>query len=113
MKKKKFRRLTSDFEVKEKIILRDFLAMERTTLANERTFFSYIRTGLYLTIAGVGIMELENLETLKWLAFVLFVISAFLISFGFIRYNIVQKKLNRFYDRVEVEKINETDKSME
>ncbi|MCX2744031.1 DUF202 domain-containing protein [Mangrovivirga sp. M17] len=110
MKKKKFRRLNSDFEVKEKIILRDFLAMERTTLANERTFFSYIRTGLYLTIAGIGIMELDNLESLQWLAYILYAISAFLISFGFIRYNIVQKKLSRFYDRVETDKINEKDK---
>ncbi|MFZ2282343.1 MAG: DUF202 domain-containing protein, partial [Lutibacter sp.] len=40
------------FENREKIILRDFLALERTRLANERTLFSYIRTSLYLFLGG-------------------------------------------------------------
>ncbi|NMM48135.1 DUF202 domain-containing protein [Marinigracilibium pacificum] len=111
--KKRFRRLTSNFEVREKIILRDFLALERTTLANERTFFAYIRTGLYLTIAGIGILKIENLETLKWMAYLLFGISAVLITFGFLRYAVLQKKLSRFYDRAEFEKLNEMDKSEE
>ncbi|MDH5381747.1 MAG: DUF202 domain-containing protein, partial [Cyclobacteriaceae bacterium] len=43
-----------DYEVKEEIILRDFLALERTTLANERTLFAYIRTSLYLILAGIA-----------------------------------------------------------
>ena len=41
----------------EELILRDYLAIERTKLANVRTLFSYIRTSLYLLTAGIGIFR--------------------------------------------------------
>lgn len=43
-----------DFKHKEQIKLNDYLALERTRLANERTLFSYIRTALYLTLGGIA-----------------------------------------------------------
>ena len=67
------------FENKEKIILRDFLAMERTSLANERTLFSYIRASLYLAIGGVAILEYEGFATFNWLSYVVFGLSLVLI----------------------------------
>ncbi|NEV93724.1 DUF202 domain-containing protein [Psychroflexus sp. YR1-1] len=110
---KRFRRFRSDFRNNEKIILRDFLAMERTTLANERTFFSYIRTSFYLIIAGIAFVKLEDFEPLSWVGYALFFISAFLLTFGIIRYQLLQKKLNRFYDDSEIEERFKTDKSKE
>lgn len=86
-----------DYEVKEEIILRDFLALERTTLANERTLFAYIRTSLYLILAGIAFIELEKFETFKWLGYTLFSISSFLILFGIVRYFKLRKKLFKFY----------------
>ena len=41
-------RFGRDFKPDEKVILRDYLAIERTRLANERTLLSYIRSSLYL-----------------------------------------------------------------
>jgi putative membrane protein len=41
----------SDTE-KEKLILRDNLAIDRTVLANERTILAYVRTALALLIVG-------------------------------------------------------------
>jgi len=38
---------------RESLILRDVLAVDRTVMANTRTFLSYIRTSLTLFIAGV------------------------------------------------------------
>lgn len=104
MRKIKFRRISSNFENKEDIILRDFLALERTTLANERTLFSYIRTSLYLTLGGIAILKLKNFEPLNWVAYVLFGISLFLIVFGIIRYQILQRKLSKFYDSIKYSK---------
>jgi len=34
------------------LVLREYLAIERTKLANERTLLTYIRTGLYFLVAG-------------------------------------------------------------
>ncbi|MEQ8477465.1 DUF202 domain-containing protein [Fulvivirga sp.] len=86
------------FENKEKIILRDFLALERTTLANERTLFAYIRTSLYITLAGFAFMELEQLANLSWISFVLFGIAVSLIATGLIRYAILRNKLMNLYE---------------
>ena len=102
MKKQRFNRLKADFQVQEDIILRDFLAIERTTLANERTLFSYIRTGLYLIVAAIAILKLENLEEISWLGYALIAISCVLIVFGLIRYRVLQRKLHRFYDSVQL-----------
>lgn len=53
-----------EFVNNEKIILRDYLALERTKLANERTLFSYIRTSLYLLTVGIGIFEIKSISHL-------------------------------------------------
>ncbi|WP_417603361.1 DUF202 domain-containing protein [Owenweeksia hongkongensis] len=99
MKRKlRFPRIVKPFEAKEKIILRDYLALERTTLANERTLFSYIRTSLYLVIGGIGLLKLEDFSSLRWLGNVSLVISALLIIYGLIRYFVLKRKLLKFYE---------------
>jgi len=40
------------------MILRDYLALERTCLANERTLLAYTRTALMLFISGVTLIKL-------------------------------------------------------
>jgi putative membrane protein len=42
---------------KHPLILRDDLAVHRTTLANERTLLSYMRTALTLFVAGVTFIK--------------------------------------------------------
>ena len=97
---KKIKRFNTQFKMKKTFILRDFLALERTTLANERTLFSYIRSGLYLSLAGIAILQLEDFESIKGLAFLLFFISLSLFLFGTFRYHKLQKKLNTFYSGI-------------
>lgn len=46
----------SDFQ-QDEMILRDFLAADRTMLANERTFLSYTRTALAFVIAGASLIH--------------------------------------------------------
>ncbi len=94
---KRMPRIVKPFEHKEKLILRDYLAMQRTTLANERTLFSYIRTSLYLVIGGIGLLKLEDFESLRWLGFVALAISALMIIYGVVRYLVLKRKLSKFY----------------
>ena len=42
---------------RDSLILRDILAIDRTVMANTRTFLSYIRTSLTLFIAGVTFIQ--------------------------------------------------------
>ena len=46
VKKMKLLRFGRDFNPDQKVILRDYLAIERTRLANERTLLSYVRSSL-------------------------------------------------------------------
>lgn len=100
------------FENKEKIILRDFLAMERTSLANERTLFSYIRASLYMGIGGVAIVEYEGFASFSWLAYTVFGLSGLLIFIGIFRYRRLKKKLSTYYSSMNIDpgqKSNKTD----
>lgn len=46
------------------LVLREYLAIERTKLANETTLLAYIRTGLYFLVAGSTLGQL--IQTPFW-----------------------------------------------
>lgn len=68
------------------LVLREYLAIERTKLANERTLLTYIRTGLYFLIAGSTIGHL--IETIFWnmMGLPLIIAGVVIMAFGFIRF---------------------------
>lgn len=101
IRKFRFPRLVANFRNREKIILRDFLALERTSLANERTLFSYIRVSLYLVLAGIAFLKLEQFSSLFWAAYLAFGLSVVLMFFGLIRYRVLRKRLRQFYDSID------------
>lgn len=78
------------------LILRDYLALERTKLANERTLFSYIRTSLYLLTAGIGIAEIKSMSHLDWLAWICMFSGVILFFFGLIRFCRMNKYLKKY-----------------
>lgn len=80
---------------KDQMILRDYLALERTRLANERTLFSYIRTSLYLLTAGIGVLQIDSISSLDWLAWIC-ITSGFVLFFtGIFRFWKMRKELDR------------------
>jgi len=87
------------FENKEEIILRDYLAIERTRLANERTLLSYIRTSLYLLLAAIAFFQLEDLDKIKWLAWPTLAFSILSFAAGILKYYQLKKRLIRSITR--------------
>ena len=87
---------TNKFENDKELILRDYLALERTRLANERTLFSYIRTSLYLLTAGIGIFQIESISRLDGLAWVCVVAGRLLFILGFIRFWLMNNHLKSY-----------------
>lgn len=84
------------YQNSEEIILRDYLALERTKLANERTLFAYIRTSLYLILAGVTMIQLREIGSLQWIGIVSLVLSFIILIFGIFRYIMLNRKLKAF-----------------
>lgn len=97
MKKLKLLKFGRDFKPDEKIILRDYLAIERTRLANERTLLSYVRSSLYLLLGSIGFFQLKDFPNFKYLALVSLIFCVIFFIIGVFRFRLLKKSLKRLY----------------
>ncbi|MEZ4793309.1 MAG: DUF202 domain-containing protein [Gelidibacter sp.] len=97
IKKMKLLRFGRDFKPDQEVILRDYLAIERTRLANERTLLSYIKSSLYLLLGGITFLQLKNFPDLKYLGISALVFSAIFFIIGIYRFTLLKKSLKRLY----------------
>ncbi|WP_291783068.1 DUF202 domain-containing protein [Cecembia sp.] len=79
------------------LIVRDYLARQRTYLANDRTLLSYIRTSLYFLVSGTALMEVNALEHVRDLGYLAFALSLGMLLLGFYNYFKVKRKLRKHY----------------
>ncbi|MCH8553903.1 MAG: DUF202 domain-containing protein [Schleiferiaceae bacterium] len=85
------------FETDEKIILRDYLALERTRLANERTLLSYLRASVYMILGGITFLQLEDFQDSRWIGLLTLVVSVITALFGLFRYFQIKTRLKNYY----------------
>ena len=100
-----------EFLVKQ-LILRDYLSIERTILANESTFLAYIRTSLTISVVGVTLFQLsQSNEAFQYIGIVLALSGVYIFLAGSVRTVIMRKKINKFLEkRQEVETITDAGK---
>ncbi|MBB4118700.1 putative membrane protein [Mesonia hippocampi] len=79
--------------IKDETNLREYLALERTKLANERTLLSYTKASLYLLVGGIAILQLKEYPNLQGIGYMALVFSVLFIVIGIARYVILEKKL--------------------
>jgi putative membrane protein len=77
------------------LIVRDFLARQRTTLANDRTLLSYIRTALYFLVSGTALFQVKELDHVRDLGYLAFGLSVIFLLVGIINYFKVKKRLRK------------------
>jgi putative membrane protein len=76
------------------LILRDFLAIDRTELANERTLLAYLRTAIMLFATGVTLLKLfPHLLILQITGYVFLPTSIFLALWGYARFKSTRTKI--------------------
>lgn len=75
------------------LILREYLAVERTKMANQRTLLTYIRTGLYFLIAGTTLGELINTFFWNYMQVPLIIVGIVLMLIGGFVYRKNQHKI--------------------
>ncbi|SKB88727.1 putative membrane protein [Parapedobacter luteus] len=84
------------FELMNKdLILRERLALQRTILANQSTFLSFLRTAMYFAIAGISVDRLLELPGGHVYEYVFFAISAVVLVAGVVNYFVHKKKIAR------------------
>lgn len=81
----------------EEKILRDYLAIDRTRLANERTLLAFLRTSLYLLATALAILELESLQNIRFLAWIMIAGSVASFVIGVVNYLRMRYKINHMY----------------
>ncbi len=101
-------RFGRDFRPEETIILRDYLAIERTRLANERTLLSYIRSSLYLLLGGIAFFQLREFSNFQFLGILSLLFSSIFLVVGIYRFMLLKKSLKKLYDLSEVRKGNKS-----
>ncbi len=65
--------------------LNDRLALQRTRLANERTFLTYVRTSLSMLGFGLVLIQLHPVRT-GWLGYGAVAVAAIVMLIGFLRF---------------------------
>jgi len=82
---------------KDELILRDYLAAERTHLANERTILAYLRTAIILLGTGLTIYKLfEGTLSTILVSAALAALGFVVGTFGMVRFLRTKRKLHQF-----------------
>ncbi|MEE8152108.1 MAG: DUF202 domain-containing protein [candidate division NC10 bacterium] len=79
--------------IKEKLILRDYLAADRTVLANERTFLAYVRTALTLFAAGATSIHFFQSLVIQIAGWILMPLGVITLIIGLTRYKKMQRQI--------------------
>ena len=77
------------------LILREKLAIERTSMSNDTTFLAFLRTALYFSIAGMSVNRLLQLDYGWVIEIVFWTIAAFILTVGIIKYMRQKKALGK------------------
>ncbi|MET0759161.1 MAG: DUF202 domain-containing protein [Flavobacterium sp.] len=72
--------------VNKDLILRERLALQRTLLANQSTFLSFLRTSMYFLIAGLSLRNLLKVENSLLIEIALFITSFVIFVLGTLNY---------------------------
>ncbi len=71
----------------EQMILRDYLAVDRTMMTNETSLMSYIRTSLTLVAAGATLIKVFGPDaTTQALGWAFIIVGAMLVIYGYNRF---------------------------
>ena len=77
------------------LILRERLALQRTILANQSTFLSFLRTSMYFAVAGISVDRLLDLPGGRVYEYILFSISGVVLATGIVNFFVHKRKIAR------------------
>jgi putative membrane protein len=78
--------MNSQKAINKDLILRERLAIQRTILANQSTFLSFLRTSMYFLIAGLSLKNVFKIENSITIEIVLFSFSVIILLIGILNY---------------------------
>lgn len=83
----------------DELILRDYLAADRTVLANERTLLSYARTAMAFAAAGAALIHFFDSAFVEVMGWVLIALAIWTLAVGAQRYLRMRQRLTKLVDK--------------
>jgi putative membrane protein len=80
---------------REEMILRDWLALDRTVLANKRTFLAYARTSIALIVLGIAFVRLIDHRFFEIAGFCLMAVGMVIFVVGTREYTSTANRLRK------------------
>ncbi len=78
--------MATETKINKDLILRERLALQRTTLANQTTFLAFLRTAMYFFVAGLSIRSLMEIEYSLGIEISFFISSFLILVYGVFNY---------------------------
>jgi putative membrane protein len=88
------------------LILREKLAIERTSMSNDTTFLAFLRTALYFSIAGMSVNRLLHLDYGLVIETVFWIIAVYILIVGIIKYRRQKRNLRESVKHIGDYKLN-------
>jgi putative membrane protein len=82
--------------INKDIILREELALERTKMAQYRTFLAFLRTALYFPVAGISMHQALDLTYGIYLQWIGIILGLFILFGGIIFYIVSGKRIKKY-----------------
>ncbi|MBI4130227.1 DUF202 domain-containing protein [Candidatus Roizmanbacteria bacterium] len=92
--------------------VRDDLAINRSVLANERTFLAYLRTSATFLIAGISLLKFFDTWYAQFLGLVLMFGAGFIAVYGIVKYEIMKGLILEEQNAHHAKNITNNDTSM-
>jgi len=82
-----------------KLILRDYLAIDRTRLANQRTLLAYIRTAIMIFGTGITFIHIFRTQHILWIIGIsLLPVSLLTAIIGLVSFFTTRNKMKNLYN---------------
>ncbi|MES2763904.1 MAG: DUF202 domain-containing protein [Bacteroidota bacterium] len=80
-------------ETNKELILREKLAIQRTRMANQTTFLSFLRTAMYFIVAGLSMKNLFKVDHSLTFEILFYILGFMILLLGIINYFRQRKKI--------------------
>lgn len=80
-------------KINKDLILREKLALQRTTLANQTTVLSFLRTAMYFSVAGLSTRNLLKIENGVIIEYSFYFVGLLILVLGLVNFFKHQKMI--------------------
>lgn len=80
-------------KINKDLILREKLALQRTTLANQTTVLSFLRTAMYFSVAGLSTRNLLKIENGVIIEYSFYIVGLLILVLGLVNFFKHQKMI--------------------